>query len=223
MRTSALVYDTEAARAADLARRLGAAGVEAMVAPDLETAFALLRDGQYDLIVASGARSAAEDAARLVLAVRRDGTRSPAIILTLPRPGAAEAARSVENGTAINVNGLARAASSFAHLSRGGIEMDRLTREVRYRGTLVSLTPHEYRILECLLLRDGVVSREQLAAAAWGVAGRTSNALDVHLANLRRKLRAVAGRPLLRTSRGRGYTLEDQCTRGSALLVRQRE
>ena len=69
------------------------------------------------------------------------------------------------------------------------------------------LTPHEYRILECLVATEGLVTRAQIGRAAWGRLPEKSNALDVHLGNLRRKLHAVSGQRLIRTVRGLGLSL----------------
>src|SRR5690349_5981046 len=53
-------------------------------------------------------------------------------------------------------------------LEGGGIELDRNSRRVRQRGEELSLTATEFRLLEFLMSRPGVVfSREQLLDAVW--------------------------------------------------------
>src|SRR6202140_644314 len=53
-------------------------------------------------------------------------------------------------------------------LEAGGLELDRNSRRVRLRGQELSLTATEYRLLEYLMARPGVVfSREQLLDAVW--------------------------------------------------------
>ena len=108
-----------------------------------------------------------------------------------------------------------RGAGNSRLLRRAGLTLDRMTHEAEYRGTPLTLTPHEYRILECLLASEGVVSRQVIGRAAWGTLPENSNALDVHLGNLRRKLRAAAGQDLVRTHRGHGYIIEQQQTPGA--------
>jgi len=88
--------------------------------------------------------------------------------------------------------------------------LDRL-RWVAFRGDeALPLTPTEFRLLEQLLTQPGhVVSREAVLAILWGdEAQPDTNAIDVHVKNLRRKLEA-GGRPrLVQTVRGIGYKLQ---------------
>src|SRR5579872_429418 len=54
-------------------------------------------------------------------------------------------------------------------LEAGGIELDRTSCQVRVSGTPLALTATEFRLLEFLMSRPGVVfSREQLLNAVWG-------------------------------------------------------
>ncbi|MGA2589467.1 MAG: response regulator transcription factor, partial [Bryobacteraceae bacterium] len=54
-------------------------------------------------------------------------------------------------------------------LDMGGVQLDRSSCQVRQNGTLLSLTATEFRLLEFLMSRPGVVfSREQLLNAVWG-------------------------------------------------------
>jgi two-component system response regulator MprA len=72
------------------------------------------------------------------------------------------------------------------------------------------LTATEFRILEQLLLQPGkAVSRDVLVDAVWrdGTEPET-NALDVHVQNLRRKLEAGGESRLLHTVRGVGFRLQ---------------
>lgn len=201
----ALVYDAELHRAAEMAEALREAGVSVTVAADFEAAVHMIQEQGYDLVVAS--QGGDSNPFRLVLATRRDGECSPAIILTLPR----EAGSGMVGVLPIPAAAWhGRRAESPRVLRRAGLTLDRMTHEVKYRASPLSLTPHEYRILECLLAAEGVVEREAIGKAAWGTLRENSNALDVHLGNLRRKLKAVAGQDLVRTHRGHGYAIEPQ-------------
>ena len=54
-------------------------------------------------------------------------------------------------------------------LQAGGVELDRTSCQVRLDGQLLALTATEFRLLEFLMSRPGVVfSREQLLNAVWG-------------------------------------------------------
>lgn len=88
-----------------------------------------------------------------------------------------------------------------------GICIDPATRIVRRDGQEVDLTAREYALLLALARRPGaILSRTQLAEALYGWdENLASNAVDVHVHNLRRKL----GREAIQTQRGLGYRLGD--------------
>ncbi len=87
----------------------------------------------------------------------------------------------------------------------GALALDPVRREVRLQGTPVALSAREFKILEALLQRPGaVLSREQLEDAVYGWQEEVgSNAIEVHLHHLRRKL----GADTIRNVRGVGYKL----------------
>jgi two-component system response regulator MprA len=71
----------------------------------------------------------------------------------------------------------------------------------------VALTPTEFRLLALLAANAGkAVRRKQLVDAAWpyGAIVR-DNTLDVYVARLRRKLKALPGAPSITTVHGVGY------------------
>lgn len=75
----------------------------------------------------------------------------------------------------------------------------------------LSLSDLEYRLLEHLARNAGFVqSKSRLAASLWeDELGPESNALEVHISNLRRKLDDGRATRLLHTRRGAGYVLEE--------------
>jgi len=80
-------------------------------------------------------------------------------------------------------------------------------REVKINGTLISLRAQEFEVLFTLAHNRGrVMTREQLLSQAWGYdfAGETRT-VDVHVAQLRRKLSASSVR--IETVTGIGYKL----------------
>lgn len=82
-------------------------------------------------------------------------------------------------------------------------------RRVLYRGDAVSLTAKEYEIMRLLYDRgDAGVTREEIAAVARRDGGeRETNAGDVYVHHLRRKLEGLTGQRLIKTVRGVGYVL----------------
>ena len=89
------------------------------------------------------------------------------------------------------------------------IELDRLTHKATRAGRDLDLTPKEYQLLEFFLIRpEEVVRRTELLEKVWDLHfDPMSNVVDVHVGNLRRKLREHGG-PLLHTLRGVGYVLK---------------
>ncbi len=87
----------------------------------------------------------------------------------------------------------------------GPIAVDPATREVTLDGVPVSLSAREYALLLALLDRPGaVLSRGQLEERIYGWGEEVgSNAIEVHVHALRRKL----GADRIRTVRGVGYAL----------------
>lgn len=81
--------------------------------------------------------------------------------------------------------------------------------QIGYRGQPLSLTRHEFRLLQCLLEQPGrVFSREQLLDAL-GVAADAGyeRSIDSHIKSVRAKLRLVrAEAEPIQTHRGLGYS-----------------
>ncbi len=85
----------------------------------------------------------------------------------------------------------------------GNLRLDPVTHSVEHKGMPVSLSAHEYSVLEALLQRPGaVLSRAQLEERLYGWDQPIgSNAIEVYIHSLRRKL----GGDAIRTLRGVGY------------------
>lgn len=105
-----------------------------------------------------------------------------------------------------------RTAATQSNVVRDGdLELNRTACQVRLRGSEVSLTATEFRMLDVLMSRPGVVfSREQLLDAVWGSNHAiTDRAVDVYILRLRQK---VEGNPTsperIRSVRGFGYTFK---------------
>lgn len=97
----------------------------------------------------------------------------------------------------------------FAVRRFGDLEIDPLAREVRRDGEPVELTRLEFELLDTLSEQPRVAfTRRQLLERVWGPWFGDEHVVDVHVANLRRKLgdEARAGR-YVRTVRGVGYRM----------------
>ena len=89
----------------------------------------------------------------------------------------------------------------------GGVEVDLGARTAFAYGRRADLTAREWAVLEALVLRAGrIVPKSDLEKLVHGFDSEVaSNALEVHVSALRRKL----GRELIETVRGMGYRIDD--------------
>ncbi|MFN0183551.1 MAG: response regulator transcription factor [Aquabacterium sp.] len=87
----------------------------------------------------------------------------------------------------------------------GPVRVDLTARAAWRDGARADLTAREWAVLEALALRQGrIVTKTELDRLVFASdADVTSNALEVHVSSLRRKL----GRELIETVRGLGYRL----------------
>src|SRR6476659_3023711 len=90
-------------------------------------------------------------------------------------------------------------------LQHGELTLDPATRQATWKGQPVALSAREYTLLAALLERPGaILSRAQLEQRLYGWGEEVeSNAVEVHIHHLRRKL----GAETIRNVRGLGYTL----------------
>jgi two-component system OmpR family response regulator/two-component system response regulator QseB len=185
-----------------------------------------LRDGEAGLAALAADRFDAVvldlglprlDGRRLLEQRRSEGDRTPVLVLTA-RDALDDRVAGLDAGAddyvvkpvaiaelAARLRALVRRASGTARgkLEAGPLSVDPASRTVTWRGDPVELAPREFDVLLALLLRAGrVVTRDQLASALyeWD-RSIESNALEVHVHHLRRKLAP----DLIRTVRGVGY------------------
>ena len=106
------------------------------------------------------------------------------------------------------IRALIRRAAGKTHnvIEIGPVQIDTAARLVTRDGTLVTLTPREYALVEFLALhRTEVVTRSTLYEHLFDEDDNTlSNLLDVHVSTLRKKL----GAEFIVTRRGHGYCIE---------------
>ena len=90
------------------------------------------------------------------------------------------------------------------------IEIDLVSKRVKRQNKIIHLGPIEFRLLHYLCKNQGrVFSRDQLLDNVWGndvyVEQRT---VDVHIRRLRQAINIKDTKPLIRTVRSAGYSLE---------------
>ena len=99
------------------------------------------------------------------------------------------------------------AGSASPLLECGDLRVDPVARKVTLDGQPVDVSAREFSVLEALMQKPGaVLSRESLEDAVYGWSSEVgSNAVEVHLHNLRKKL----GAERIRNVRGVGYCMAD--------------
>jgi DNA-binding response OmpR family regulator len=187
-----------------------------------------VRDGRAaERELRSGAYAAAvldlglplQDGLAVLRRARAQGVAAPVLVLTA-RDALPERIRGLDLGAddyvvkpvdlgelAARLRALVRRAQGQPQerLASAGVELEPATRRVTLDGAPVILSPREFDLLHLLLLGAGrVLSREHLEQQlySWGQEV-DSNAVEVHVHHLRRKLRPG----LIQTVRGVGYAL----------------
>ena len=100
-----------------------------------------------------------------------------------------------------------RHGASNSVIGSGNVQLDLTTREILHNGTREVLTAREFALMHAMLERPGAIfSREQLESRIYGWGEEVmSNAVDVIIHNMRRKL----GADTIRNVRGLGWRVVD--------------
>jgi two-component system OmpR family response regulator/two-component system response regulator QseB len=185
---------------------------------DGEAAEAELRTGTYAAAVLDLGLPL-KDGMDVLLSMRRAGVKLPVLVLTA-RDALPERIRGLDGGAddyvikPVDLHELAARLRALVRRSHGepqervvaqDITLDPAAHWVEQAGVAVTLSPREFDLLHALMLNAGrVLSREQLEQHlySWGQEV-DSNAIEVHIHHLRRKLGAAA----IQTVRGLGYLL----------------
>ena len=160
------------------------------------------------------------DGLDVLTAIRRAGLSMPILVLTA-RDTVPDRIRGLDLGAddyvikPVDLHELAARLRALVRRAHGqprdmlvaqDVDLDPAARLVRKAGLPVTLSTREFDLLHALMLSaDRVLTREQLEQQlySWGQEVE-SNAVEVHIHNLRRKL----GNALIQTVRGVGYILQ---------------
>jgi len=165
-----------------------------------------------------------KDGLDVLASMRRRGDLRPVLVLTA-RDAVGERVAGLDAGAddyltkpfelaelVARLRALARRAQGRAQptIEVGAVSVDQSSREVRVDGAPVALSAREYALLEALCSRPGaILSRAQLEERLYGWKDAVeSNAVEVHLSALRRKLPAG----FIRNVRGLGWMVAHRNT-----------
>ncbi|BDU72038.1 response regulator [Mesoterricola silvestris] len=214
-----LLVEDDAQLGKALLRSLVQAGYETRWARTLAGGDLLLRTQAFEILLLD---LGLPDGSGLELlrALRRRQDRTPVLILTA-QDSVQDRVRGLDEGAddyqvkpfavpelLSRIRALVRRSAGFAarRWVMGDLALDPEARTVTLREAPVDLAPREFQVLHLLSLNAGrVVTRAQLEETLFALGAEPeSNAIEVHIHHLRRKL----GAERIRTVRGLGYLLE---------------
>ena len=220
-----LVVEDDPQVRAMLTRALRYEGFEVAAACDGAEAMASLRSSRPDLLLLDLLLPDA-DGVDLCERLRADGDPLPILMLTA-RDTVSDRVAGFEAGAddylvkpfstaelVARVRALLRRARHRPPPSArrvGDLQLDASTHEVRRGGRPVRLTRREFDLLALFLNHPGtVLDRERLLTEAWGYHSAVeTNAIDVYVGYLRRKLEEAGEPRVIHTVRGVGYVLRE--------------
>ncbi|RYJ61742.1 response regulator [Pseudomonas songnenensis] len=213
-----LLAEDDALIASGIVAGLNAQGLTVDHATTAANAEAMLRAANFDVLILDLGLPD-EDGISLLRRLRQQGMELPVLVLTA-RDAVSDRVTGLQAGAddyllkpfdlrelAARLHTLMRrmAGRSVNIIEHGRLSYDPGRCEVRLDDRLVDLSRREQALLQALLNNQGrVLSSEQLKDAVYGFADDVeSNALNVHIHHLRRKL----GSGIVETVRGLGYRL----------------
>ncbi len=192
------------------------------VAPDGDEATMLAHVYDYDVVLLDVVLPK-KNGFQVATELRREGRNVPILMLT-SRDSVEDIVRGLDSGAddylpkpfhfdelLARMRALSRrgGAERLEVLRFGAITMDRLRHEVRVSDQVLDLTAKEFQLLEYFLLHpEEVVRRTTLLEKVWDMHfDPESNVVDVHVGNLRRKLKKLTTAQRIETIRGVGFSL----------------
>jgi two-component system OmpR family response regulator len=192
------------------------------VAADGEEATMLAHVYDYDIILLDVVLPK-KNGFQVATELRREGRNVPILMLT-SRDSVEDVVRGLDSGAddylpkpfhfdelLARIRALSRrgGAERLEVLRFGAILMDRLRHVAKVEDHVLDLTAKEFQLLEYFLLHpEEVVRRTTLLEKVWDMHfDPESNVVDVHVGNLRRKLRRFTTAQRIDTIRGVGFSL----------------
>ncbi len=212
-------------------------GVVTEVAPDADAGLALARAGDYDVLILD-VMLPDREGFDVLRELRAAGVETPALFLTA-RSAVRDRVRGLDLGAddylakpfalselVARLRAIARrrGVETAACLKLADLEMDVAHHRVTRAGRPVELTPKQFSLLELLLRNAGrVVSRDTILCRVWGPqAEHRSNALEVQINYLRKKIDHGFDGALIHTRPGLGYVLEQRANDARERAKRER-
>jgi DNA-binding response OmpR family regulator len=221
-----VLYVEDDAEARDLiARFLGEAGLAVETARDGKLGLERALGRAYDALVLD-VKLPGLDGFELIRRLRAAGVTTPVLCLTALGEVASRV-RGLELGAddylakpfalaelLARIKALVRRRERplASRIQVGDLCLDVAAHRVERAGRIVPLTPREFDLLAYLMRHEGsVISRQMIVERVWGAGFDSySNAIDVHVNNLRNKVDKPFAVRLIHTVKGIGYVVEDR-------------
>ncbi|WP_163580672.1 response regulator transcription factor [Gracilibacillus saliphilus] len=224
--TKILIVEDEEKLARVLELELGYEDYQTTIATDGQTAFQLLQENDYDLVLLD-IMLPGMSGLEILRRYRKTNTATPILLLT-----ARDEVHDKVSGLDLGANDyitkpfqieelLARVRAQLRQAGPANSQQDQLnyqdlkidlqSRDVTRNGEIIDLTPREYDLLTFLLRnKNQVFSRDQLLDKVWGFdyVGDT-NVVDVYIRYIRNKIDKPFQKVTIQTVRGVGYTIKD--------------
>jgi len=217
-----LVVEDEKDLADAIARGLSKQGYAADVACDGEEALFMVEVNSYDLVLLD-LNLPKVDGVEVCRRIRASASPVGILMLTA-RSGLDDRIEGLEQGAddylvkpfhfselLARVRAILRRKGEprYDILRSGDLVLDPNTSKGYFRDIELPFTAREFSILEYLLRNAGrIVSQEELLEHVWNEdANLVTQAVKVHINNIRRKLGAAGGKGIISTVKGRGYML----------------
>jgi two-component system response regulator QseB len=182
-------------------------------------ALTAIRSGNFELIILD-LQLPGKDGISVLQAMRKESINTPVLIMTA-RDTVDERVLGLDSGAddyvvkpvelkelRSRVRALSRRSHGFAapEIVLGELRLDLAAQQVWYRGVQIELSRREFVLLAEFVNKPGqVLARSYFEEILYGWdEGVESNALEVHIHHLRKKL----GKKLIKTVRGVGYKLD---------------
>ena len=220
----ALIVEDDPTIASFVARGLKEAGFSVDQAGDGLAGLELARTGPHDVAVID-VMLPKLDGMALIEAMRREGIRTPVLILSA-RQSVTDRVKGLEIGgddyltkpfafpeLLARINALIRRSTGSppqAQLTVGDLTLDLMTRRATRAGLEIELRSREFALLEYLMRNAGrVVSKTMILSHVWDYAfDPRTNVVDVLVFRLREKIDKGFSTKLIHTVRGMGYVLK---------------